>query len=113
MIKNDCIFCKIVTGIIPSKKIQETSDLVVIEDIAPRAPIHYLIIPKKHIKNLQSASDLDQELLGSALLMAKELSATLSNSGEFRLVSNNGASVGQSVFHIHCHFIAGKRMSDF
>lgn len=108
----DCIFCKIIAGVIPSKKIQETPDLIVIADIAPRAPIHYLIIPKKHIHDLQSASDLDQELLGSILLMAKELSVNLQDPKEFRLVSNNGRSVGQSVFHIHFHFLAGKQLVD-
>ncbi|MBM17859.1 MAG: histidine triad nucleotide-binding protein [Epsilonproteobacteria bacterium] len=108
----DCIFCKIIAGQILAEKIKETPDLIVIKDISPQAPIHYLIVPKKHIKNLQSVSDLDQELLGSILLMAKELSVDLSNPQEFRLISNNGASVGQSVFHIHFHFLAGKQFSE-
>ena len=107
-----CIFCKIITGDIPSEKIKETSDLIVLKDIAPKAPIHYLIIPKKHIPDLQSASDLDQELLGSILLMSKELSQDLLTPQEFRLVSNNGSSVGQSVFHVHFHFLAGKQFSE-
>ncbi len=108
----NCIFCKIIDGQIPSEKIQETQDLIVLQDIAPKAPVHYLIIPKKHIKNLQSASDLDQELLGSCLLMAKELSASLANPQEFKLVSNNGPTVGQSVFHIHFHFMAGRQFAE-
>ena len=108
----DCIFCKIIAGQILAEKIKETPDLIVIKDISPQAPIHYLIVPKKHIKNLQSVSDLDQELLGAILLMAKELSVDLSNPQEFRLISNNGASVGQSVFHIHFHFLAGKQFSE-
>lgn len=102
----DCIFCKIIANQIPSKKIKETDDLVVLQDIAPKAPVHYLIIPKKHIKNIQSATDVDQAVLGNILLMAAKLSAELSGNQEFKLISNNGASVGQSVFHIHIHFLA-------
>lgn len=108
----NCILCKIILGDIPSAKIKDTSDLIVVKDIAPKAPTHYLIVPKKHISDLQSASDLDQELLGSMLLMAKELSRDLEEPQEFRLISNNGSSVGQSVFHIHFHFLAGKQFSE-
>lgn len=107
-----CVFCKIISGQIPSHKIHETSDLIVIQDIAPRAPIHYLIIPKKHIKNLQSTVVEDQKLLGSLLLATQELSAQLPEPQEFRVISNNGSSVGQSVFHLHFHFLAGKRFSE-
>lgn len=103
----DCIFCKIISGQIPSKKIYETDDLIVIQDIAPKAPVHYLVVPKKHIKNLQSCSLEDQALLGSILLMTQTLSKQLPGNQEFKLVSNNGASVGQSVFHLHMHFLAG------
>lgn len=112
MNNQDCIFCKIIAGDIPCNKIQETQDLIVVQDIAPKAPIHYLIVPKKHIKDLQSVSDLDQELLGSIMLMAKKLSQNLDNPKEFRLISNNGLSVGQSVFHMHVHFLAGKKFSE-
>lgn len=108
---HDCIFCKIIANQIPSKRIQETDDLIVVADIAPKAPIHYLIIPKKHIKNIQSCSDDDQEILGKILLMAKTLSQNLSGNQEFKLVANNGASVGQSVFHLHVHFLAGKNFN--
>lgn len=108
----NCIFCKIISGQIPCQKIGETSDLIVIKDIAPRAPIHYLIIPKKHIQDLRSTQAVDQALLGSILLMAKDLSSDLPDPQEFRLVSNNGSSVGQSVFHIHFHFLAGKQLSE-
>ncbi len=107
----DCIFCKIIANQIPSKKIYETDDLIVIADIAPKAPIHYLIIPKKHIKNMQSCTDVDQAVLGNILLMAKKLSDSLPGRPEFRLIANNGASVGQSVFHIHVHFLAGKQFN--
>jgi diadenosine tetraphosphate (Ap4A) HIT family hydrolase len=83
----------------------------VVADIAPKAPIHYLIIPKKHIKNMQSCTDVDQAMLGNILLMAKKLSDSLPGQSEFKLIANNGASVGQSVFHIHVHFLAGKQLN--
>lgn len=112
MIDQNCIFCKIVTGHIPCQKIYENSSLIVIKDIAPRAPIHYLVIPKKHIKDLRSATDEDKDLLGALLLATKELSNNLVQPQEFRVVSNNGSSVGQSVFHIHFHYLAGKFLSE-
>lgn len=112
MINQDCIFCKIINGLIPCQKIYENSDLIVIKDIAPRAPVHYLIIPKKHIKDLQSATQEDKDLLGALLLASKELANSLAQPQEFRIVSNNGSSVGQSVFHIHLHFLAGKNLSE-
>lgn len=111
MVNQDCIFCKIIANQIPSKRIQETQDLIVIADIAPKAPVHYLIIPKKHIKNIQSCTDADQAMLGNILLMAQTLSKNLPGNQEFKLISNNGASVGQSVFHIHVHFLAGKSLN--
>ncbi len=109
----DCVFCKIIDRKIPSKIIQETDDIIVIQDIQPKARIHYLIIPKKHIANIQSCTKQDQALLGSLLLMAKQLSQELDGSQEFKLISNNGASVGQSVFHIHMHFLSGSSFQKY
>ena len=103
----DCIFCKIISGVISTQKIYESDDIVVIKDIAPKAPVHYLIIPKKHISNIQSCDQQDQKILGNIILTAQYLSKNLENNCEFKLISNNGKSVGQSVFHIHFHFLAG------
>ncbi len=104
----DCIFCKIIAQEIPTSIIRETDSLLVIKDINPKAPIHYLIMPKSHIESIQNLSDSEQNLAGSLLLMARELSADLPKPGGFRLHINSGADVGQAVPHLHFHFLAGR-----
>lgn len=108
-----CIFCKIIARQIPAQIIAENDQVMVIKDIMPKAPIHYLIIPKIHINDVQSLSSHDTVLAGSMLLMAREIGQKLSGSQSFRLISNNGADSGQSVFHMHMHFLSGKKMLDF
>lgn len=110
---SDCIFCKIIAKQIPSTIIDETDDLIVIKDINPKATIHYLIIPKKHIRDFRDFEQRDSELAGNMLMMAKKLSKDLSDCKAFRLVINNGAEAGQCVFHAHMHFLAGKRIPSF
>ena len=113
MVSTGCVFCKIIAGVLPSTIIAENSDVFVIKDIAPKAPIHYLIIPKKHIVSIQTLESHDVPIMGSIVLMAKELSSRLIGSSDFRLIENDGPNAGQSVFHLHMHFLSGQKMTDF
>lgn len=108
----DCIFCKIIKREIPSTVIAENEDILVIQDIAPKAPLHYLIIPKKHIADIRTISEADKALMSRIFYMAQEISHKLPGSGAFRLVMNNGKEVGQRVFHMHAHMLSGKEMID-
>ncbi len=112
MQKNSCIFCSIVAKTIPAQLIAENDQCIVIKDIHPKAPVHYLIISKKHITCLQEMNSEDAPVAAD-LLMAQQLSQTLPQPQAFRLLMNNGADAGQSVHHIHLHFLSGKKLTDF
>jgi len=109
MIMDDqnCIFCKIITGQIPSKPIYETPLSLVLQDIAPQAPIHYLIIPKKHIVDVASFTDQDHALMADMLQVPGILARQLGPDTAFKLMTNNGYAAGQRVFHLHFHFMSG------
>jgi len=104
---NDCVFCKIIAKQIKTEFILEKEHCVVIKDIYPKAAIHLLIIPKKHIENVKFVEPVDANILSDILLTAKELSNTIPHASDFKLVINNGANAGQHVFHLHMHFLAG------
>ena len=108
---NNCLFCRILEGEISAKTVFEDERLVAIEDIAPVAPLHLLIIPRKHIVNALDLEPADDELIGHVFRVAARIARErgVAESG-FRIVSNNNAGAGQSVFHIHFHLIAGRRM---
>jgi histidine triad (HIT) family protein len=105
---SECIFCKIISKEIPSERVYETDDFIVIKDIAPKAPIHLLIISKKHISSLAAAAETDRSLLGTMVLAAKSLAGRfeLSQRG-FKVIINSGAEGGQLVPHLHIHFLGG------
>ena len=107
------LFLKIIDKEIPADIVYEDDDVLAFNDINAQAPLHVLIIPKKHIKDVASLDDQSVQSAGKILQMAHKLSKTLNGSQSFRLVMNNGADAGQSVFHLHCHFISGKHLSDF
>jgi histidine triad (HIT) family protein len=113
MHKNNCIFCKIISGDIPATIVDQDSQVVVIQDIHPKAPTHYLIIPRIHVPDLHGLQEKDSPYIVAMMMAAQRLASTLSGSQSFRLVMNNGADAGQSVFHLHCHFLSGKKMTDF
>lgn len=107
-----CVFCKIIEGVIPSKIIAQNGYAFAIQDIYPKAPIHYLIIPKIHVIDVAHLSK-EQCIVGTHLFMlAQQVGIQLPNKEHFRLVINNGANVGQSVFHLHMHLLAGMTGSD-
>ena len=106
------IFEKIIDKELPSKIIHEDEHCIVIEDIAPKAPIHLLVIPKKPIKKLSEAKDDDKELLGHLMMVTKKVAEQLNVENAFNVVINNGKDAGQTVFHLHIHLLAGRNFSD-
>lgn len=106
----DCIFCKIAAGEIPATIVHEDDDVVAFRDLNPQAPVHVLIIPRRHVPSLDEATENHRDLLGRLFLAAKELAAKEKIAGGYRLVNNCGASAGQSVFHIHVHLLGGRAM---
>ena len=105
------IFKKIINKEIPANILYEDDFCIAFDDINPQAPIHILIIPKKEIPQLSSSSELDVELLGKLLLAANKIAEDHKTSDAFRIVINNGAKAGQSVFHLHLHLLAGRPFS--
>ncbi len=102
----DCIFCKIVSGVIPSKKIYEDDDVIVFNDIRPMAKVHFLIVPKLHVETLKDCDASHQELLGKMLLLAPKFAAEQGLKG-FKTLINTGREGGQEVFHLHVHVFGG------
>ena len=105
-----CLFCQILAGKVPSKKVYEDELCFAFEDIAPKAPIHYLFIPKEHFA---SAAEIDQSrerLAGHLMLAAAGVAKKKGLEGGFRLVANTGADAGQTVFHMHVHLMGGRAL---
>ncbi len=112
MSDNDTVFGKILRGEIPADKVYEDDTALAFRDANPAAPVHILVIPKKHIVNLYDAEEGDEELLGHLMLVAAKVAREqgLEEDG-FRLVANTKAGAGQSVFHLHLHVIGGRALS--
>ena len=107
---SDCLFCKIISGEIPAKRIYEDEHALAFEDINPQAPTHVLIIPKKHVPGLKEAQAEDAELIGRLHLAAAEIGRQRGIEDGYRTVLNVGPKSGQSVFHMHVHLIGGRDM---
>ena len=105
----DCIFCKIINGDMPAKKIHEDDDFIVFNDINPMAKVHFLIVPKLHIETLKDCTEAHQILLGKALLLAPKLADSQGLVG-FKTLINTGREGGQEVFHIHVHVFGGGKI---
>lgn len=103
----DCVFCKIVKGEIPCKKVYEDDEIFAFWDINPVAPVHILVIPKKHISRLADAKDEDKEVLGEIQLVIAKIAKEEGIDDSFRTAIANGEMAGQSVFHIHYHLLGG------
>ena len=105
------LFEKIINKEIPAEILYEDDISIVIKDISPQAPTHLLIIPKKVIPKLSDATDEDQDILGYLMLLAGQIANQLGLDETFRLVVNNGAKAGQSVFHLHLHLLSGRPLN--
>ena len=105
------IFGKIITREIPANIVYEDEHCLAFRDINPQAPTHVLLIPKKEIPRLSDATAEDQALLGHLMVTAAKVAQQLGVGDAFRLVANNGAEAGQSVFHLHLHILGGRRMT--
>lgn len=108
----ECIFCKIAKGEIPSKKVYEDDKVLCFEDLNPQAPVHVLLIPKKHIKSLNDVSDDDADTLSHMMLVVKEIAKKMNMyENGYRVTINCGKDGGQEVPHIHFHILGGRSLS--
>lgn len=109
----DCLFCKIAAGEIPSTVVYEDEEMLAFRDIAPKAPVHILLIPKRHIGALSEVTAEDEALLGRMQVRLQQLAAQEGLlAGGFRIVSNSGPDSGQEVAHLHYHLLGGEKLGD-
>lgn len=105
----DCLFCKIIKGEIPSKKVFEDDIVFVFEDIQPVAPIHYLVVPKEHISCAAEITEKNSAVIAHIYEVIAQLAKKLDLKDGFRVINNCGGNAGQTVFHIHFHLLAGRK----
>jgi len=107
----ECVFCKIARKEIPVREIERTEDAVVFADLDPKAPCHLLVIPARHAENLGAfAAEAGERAVGALFALASKVGREASEAGAYRIVVNEGAEAGQTVFHLHLHVLAGRRM---
>jgi histidine triad (HIT) family protein len=109
---NDCLFCRVVAKTIPAKVVHEDDQTLAFDDIHPQAPVHTLVIPKRHVVSIQELGESDQALLAQLLLTCRKVANDkgLADLG-FRLVANTGRHGGQTVFHLHFHVLGGRHLA--
>ena len=106
-----CLFCRIVAGEIPAKRVYEDGDLIAFEDVNPQAPMHVLVIPRQHVPTINDLQEKDDALVGSMLRCAATIAKDRGyDTGGYRTVFNCNADAGQTVFHIHLHVLGGRRL---
>lgn len=108
---SDCIFCKILDGDIPSNRVYEDEYCIAFHDVQPAAPMHLLVIPRKHISSLDALTPQDQELMGHIMTRIPEIARNQGLDQGYRTVVNTGEQGGQTVFHIHFHILGGRQMT--
>ena len=107
-----CLFCKIIAGEIPAKRVYEDEKVLAFEDINPQAPTHVLVIPKRHIATLNDLQESDDGIVGTLVRRAAALAGERGHAaGGYRTVFNCNSDAGQTVFHIHLHLLGGRRMA--
>ncbi|MBE6904230.1 MAG: histidine triad nucleotide-binding protein [Ruminococcaceae bacterium] len=107
----DCLFCKIIAGDIPSQKVYEDEKVLAFNDIDPKAPVHFLVIPKKHISSADDINSENSEIIAHIFEVIAKLSKKLGFENGYRIVNNCGDSAGQTVKHIHFHVLSGRDMT--
>ena len=107
----DCLFCRIVAGEIPSDRVHEDEDVIAFRDIAPRAPTHVLIIPRRHIPDAHALTDSDGDLLAKLFMVVRQVADAAGLQNGYRVVTNVGPESGQTVFHLHFHLFGGRPMA--
>lgn len=110
---NDCLFCKIIAGDIPSKKVYEDDLCYAFYDIAPMAPTHFLVVPKQHFASAAKVTEENAAVVGHIYAVIAKLAKELGFADGFRVVTNVGEIAGQTVHHIHFHVLAGKELGSF
>lgn len=106
----DCIFCKIIAGEIPSERVHEDDQVVAFKDLSPKAPVHVLVVPRAHVRDVRDLTG-QPELLAHVASVASQVAADRAD-GDFRLIFNTGESAGQTVFHVHAHVLAGGTLAE-
>lgn len=109
---DNCIFCKIIKGEIPSTKLYEDDEMIIIRDIQPQAKNHYLCIPKEHFAYLSDMNEKQSEMVGRCLSKISKLTKELKTENGYRIIINQGSDAGQTVFHLHIHILCGEKFSE-